>query len=84
MSYNRRQKREFSKHMDLLSNILGKFYGFLSKEDTPSNDEIRDSFRFHQNLWIQYCKKKNLSKKIQQEFNHQVAETWKHKQNVKK
>lgn len=80
MSYTRRQKREFSRHMNVLGEILSKFYEFLASPQKPNDEEVRSSFIYYQNIWIHYCNKKNLSDKMQEEFNHQVTEAWKHNQ----
>lgn len=80
MSYSRRQKREFSRHMNVLGELLGKFYEYLEQTQKPNDEEIRSMFLSYQKSWILYCQKKQLSEKMMQEFNHQVSEAWKHKQ----
>lgn len=82
MSFARRQKREFSRYMNILGEILGRFYEFLEQPNKPTDDEVKSMFQTHQNLWIQCCRKRNLSEKMQGEFNHQVSEAWKHKQST--
>lgn len=80
MSSTRRQKREHNRHINVLGEILSRFYEFLAQPQKPNNEDVRCSFLHYQNLWIEYCKRKELSDKMKQEFNHQVSEAWKHNQ----
>lgn len=80
MSEERRKKREFDRHMNVLSDHLGDFYEFLSRVEKPTNEEVRERFIKTQKHWKDYCYKKKLPVQMQMEFNRQVSMAWKRKQ----
>lgn len=61
-----------------LAELLGDYYEFLSKEEKPSDQEVRDRFIEANARWKKYCVQKSLTYQSQELFKINVAKMWEH------
>lgn len=72
----RKQHKRETQHFNMLANLLGNFYEFLSKSPQPSDGEVRKAFTSYNDAWRRYCATNKLMNSYHL-FNLNVSEAWK-------
>lgn len=62
--------------VQVLANILGDFYEFLSAKEKPSNEAVRERFLKDQNDWVEYCTANKLTEESKELFKINVNAMW--------
>lgn len=57
--------------MFLLSHLVNDFLGLLSRHPRPSDNEVRGSYVYHDNIWRAHC-----DNGMRDLFQHNVRKVW--------
>lgn len=69
-------RKRLDKHLEVLNDLLGRFYTFLERKPQPTDQEVRQAFLDYKRKWITYCRKYELTSQIESLFIKEVALTW--------